>query len=141
MSQWPAKPGARRGLNWSIRRTEGKRLRAIRHVLFDANYWKSFLHSRLAVAMGDKGCLSLWGRKSARHMMLAEHLTAEAGALKVGRGRTVVQWKPRPGGGDNHWLDCLTGCAVGASILGVKLAVLATTCSKRTSRRRVRYMG
>ena len=38
-----------------------------------------------------------------------------------GRGRTVDEWKVRPGGGDNHWLDCLVGCAVGGSVQGVSL--------------------
>ena len=27
--------------------------RQVRHVLIDTNYWKSFVHGRLAVAMGD----------------------------------------------------------------------------------------
>jgi hypothetical protein len=30
--------------------------RAIRHVLYDTNWLKSFTHARLAVAMGDRGC-------------------------------------------------------------------------------------
>jgi len=36
--------------------------RVVRHVLFDTNYWKSFVHARLAVPMGDPSCLSLFGR-------------------------------------------------------------------------------
>ncbi|MCD4727489.1 MAG: hypothetical protein K8R46_07505 [Pirellulales bacterium] len=36
-------------------RAEG--LRAVRHVVIDTNYWKSFTHARLAVSMGDRGCL------------------------------------------------------------------------------------
>jgi hypothetical protein len=32
-----------------------------------------------------------------------------------------VEWKPRPERGDNHWLDCLVGCAVAASMQGVVL--------------------
>ena len=38
---------------------QGKR--AVRHALFDTNYWKTFVHARLAVPMGDPGCLSLFG--------------------------------------------------------------------------------
>ena len=38
-----------------------------------------------------------------------------------GRGRTVDEWKLRPERGDNHWLDCLVGCAVAASMEGASL--------------------
>jgi hypothetical protein len=33
-----------------------------------------------------------------------------------GRGRTLEEWKQRPDHPDNHWFDCLVGCAAGASI-------------------------
>jgi hypothetical protein len=39
-----------------------------------------------------------------------------------GRGRTVDEWKIRPQRFDNHWLDCLAGCAVAASMQGSALA-------------------
>ena len=38
-----------------------------------------------------------------------------------GRGRTVDEWKLRAAAVDNHWLDCLVGCAVAASIQGAIL--------------------
>jgi len=38
-----------------------------------------------------------------------------------GRGRTVDEWKMRPSVTDNHWFDCLVGCAVAASMQGVVL--------------------
>jgi hypothetical protein len=38
-----------------------------------------------------------------------------------GRGRTVDQWKQRAEHRDNHWWDCLVGCAVAASVQGVVL--------------------
>ena len=31
------------------------------------------------------------------------------------------EWKQRPERGDNHWLDCLVGCAVAASMQGAVL--------------------
>jgi len=31
------------------------------------------------------------------------------------RGRVVDEWKARTGNPDNHWLDCLVGCAVTAA--------------------------
>ncbi len=86
-------------------------------VRFDTNYWKTFIHARLAVAMGDSGCLSLLGSKPDAHRLLAEHLTAEYRIRTEGRGRRVDEWKLHPGR-DNHWLDCLAGAAVGAAMIG-----------------------
>lgn len=118
-SEYKRKPGDRVGLNWRMPNVQGKR--AVRHAIFDTNYWKSFVHARLAVAMGDRGCLSLFGDSADRHRLFAEHLSAEYRVQTQGRGRTVDEWKQRPERGDNHWFDCLVGCAVGASIQGVHL--------------------
>jgi hypothetical protein len=113
------KPGERIGLNWRITTTVGKR--AIRHVLFDTNFWKSFVHARLVVSQGDPGCLSLFEAMPEQHRLLAEHLTAEYRVRTEGRGRTVDEWKIRPEQSDNHWLDCLVGCAVAAATQGCVL--------------------
>lgn len=118
-SEYKRKSGDRVGLNWRIPNVRGKR--AVRHVVFDTNWWKSFVHARLAVAMGDRGCLSLFGSKAETHRMCAEHLTAEYFVKTSGRGRTVDEWKIRPEQSDNHWLDCLVGSAVAASIQGAVL--------------------
>jgi len=118
-SEYKRKPGDRVGHNWRMPNVQGKR--AVRYALFDSNYWKSFIHARLAVRMGDKGCLSLFGKDPAQHRLLAEHLTAEYRVRTEGRGRTVDEWKLRPERSDNHWFDCLVGCAVAASIQGAAL--------------------
>ena len=115
-SDYKRRPGDRLGLNWRIPGVQGKR--AVRHAVFDTNFWKTFVHSRLAVAMGDNGCLSLFGNSPDLHRLLAEHLTAEYRVKTQGRGRTVDEWKARPERTDNHWLDCLVGAAVGASMCG-----------------------
>jgi hypothetical protein len=49
----------------------------MRHALYDTKFWKSFIHVRLGQAIGDPGCLSLFGREAEKHRMLAEHLTAK----------------------------------------------------------------
>jgi hypothetical protein len=118
-SEYKRRPGDRVGHNWRIPNVHGKR--AVRHVLFDTNFWKSFVHARLAVALGDKGCLSLFGDRTEQHRLFAEHLSAEYRVKTEGRGRTVDEWKVRPEQTDNHWLDCLVGCAVAASIQGTAL--------------------
>jgi hypothetical protein len=95
----------------------------------DINYWKSFVHARLAVPMGDPGCLSLFAPYSGSgggggiglgrdHRLLSEHLTAEYRVKTEARGRQVDEWKLRKPGLDNHWLDCLVGCAAAASMQG-----------------------
>ena len=119
-ADYKRKQGDRVGHNWRVPTVQGKR--AIRHVLFDTNFWKSFIHSRLAVAMGDRGSLSLWGRDPHAHELFAEHLTAEHRIRTEGRGRVVHEWKLRPNAIDNHWLDCVVGCTVAASMVGCALA-------------------
>jgi hypothetical protein len=129
-SEYKRKPGDRIGHNWRIPNVQGKR--AVRHVIFDTNYWKTFVHARLAVSMGDVGCLSLFGEKPESHRLLAEHLTAEYRVKTEGRGRTVDEWKQRPERGDNHWFDCLVGSAVAASMQGAVLAGIGGTSQLST---------
>jgi hypothetical protein len=130
LSEYASRPGDRTGLNWRMPNVQGKR--AVRHVLYDTNFWKSFVHARLAVPMGERGCLSLFGDKPDQHRLLAEHLTAEYRVKTEGRGRTVDEWKQRPDRPDNHWFDCLAGCAVAASIQG---AILPGTGSREPPKR------
>ncbi len=118
-SEYKRKRGDRVGLHWRIPAVVGRH--TVRHLLYDTNHWKSFLHARLAVPMGDPGCLSLFGHDPERHRLFAEHLTAEYRVRTAGRGRQVDEWKPRPEGFDNHWFDGVVGCAVAASMLGVAL--------------------
>jgi len=132
-SDYKRKRGERVGLNWRVPVVTGKR--AVRHVLFDTNFWKSFVHARLAVPMGDPGGLSLFGHKPEHHRLLAEHLTSEYRVRTEGRGRTVDEWKLRVDGLDNHWLDGLVGCAVAASMQG---AVLFGTDQKVMARPRLK---
>jgi len=132
-SEYRRKRGDRVGLHWRIPAVIGRH--TVRHLLYDTNHWKSFVHTRLAVAMGDPGCLSLFGQDAERHRLIAEHLTAEYRVRTEGRGRQVDEWRIRPEGFDNHWLDGVVGCAVGASIQGV---ALQETAAQRTDRPRHR---
>ncbi len=118
-SEYRRRPGDRVGLNWRIPNVQGKR--AIRHVVYDTNWWKSFINARLRVSMGDRGCLSLFGTQAETHRMLAEHLTSEYFVKTEARGRIVDEWKQRPEQPDNHWFDCLVSSAVAASTQGCVL--------------------
>lgn len=118
MREYSTKPGDRLGLNWIIPNVQGKR--AVRHVTYDTNYWKSFIHSRFNVPIGDPGGLTIFGDDPDQHAMFADHICSEYRVRTQGRGREVDEFKLRPQRPDNHWLDGLAGTAVAASIQGVK---------------------
>ena len=132
MTEYRKQPGDRLGFNWMMPSVIKKR--AVRHVIFDSNFWKSFVHARLAVPTGDHGSLTLYGRVPGIHQLLAEHLTAEYRVKTSGRGRTVDEWKLKPEHHDNHWLDCLAGCAVCGSMLGCSLPEFGAVMQKKRGR-------
>ena len=131
-NDYKRKAGDRIGHHWRIPAIHGKRV--VRHVLFDTNFWKSFIFARLAVAMGDRGCLSLFGERGEQHRLFGEHLTAEYRIRTEGRGRTVDEWKLRPERSDNHWFDGLVGCAIAASMQGSALDSARGTVAAPKSR-------
>jgi hypothetical protein len=124
------KMGRAVGSHWRIDRAKDS---PIRHVLFDANYWKSFLHSRLATEPGTPGSLTLYQASPLEHETIAKHLRAEYAVRTEGKGRTVDEWKIKPDRPDNHWLDCLVGCCVAASMEGCKLPSDAGPKRKRSA--------
>lgn len=111
------KRGDRAGLHWRIP-AESTRS-GLRRVLIDTNYWKSFIYARLTTPPGDPGRLSINGTARENALFL-DHLTAEKRTPVEANGRRVDEWSAIPER-DNHWLDCLVGCAVGASIQGAKI--------------------
>lgn len=129
VDEWQRKPGERIGAGWRL----GIGADRSRRVVFDTNLWKSFVQARLTTALGDPGALALYGRQPERHRLIAEHLTSEYSVRTEGRGRTVDEWKLRAVGRDNHWLDCLVGCAVAASMQGVALAGEKSPVRERVS--------
>ena len=140
MSEYKKQRGDQLGNNWRVP-AAGKNNRTIRHVNYDTNWWKSFFHTRLAVAMGDKGCFSLFGAKPVIHKMYAEQLVAEYSVRTEGKGRVVDEWKIKPNRPDNHWLDCTVGCCVAASMLGVKLEGAEGITSTIRARRKFKVPG
>ena len=134
ISEYSRKRGDRIGHYWWI--PSPRRRRLLRTVHIDTNYWKTFIHTRLAVMPGDRGCLSLFGQKPAEHRLFADHVTAEYRVRTEGRGRKVDEWKLRPSKADNHWFDCLVGCAVAAPMLGVSVMDAMARAGKRVKQRR-----
>ncbi|MEX2670913.1 MAG: terminase gpA endonuclease subunit [Phycisphaeraceae bacterium] len=122
MSAYRRKPGERHGHHWYVPNVS--RTAELRHVMIDTNYWKSFVHARFATAPGDRGALTLFGRSPAEHRLFADHIAAsETWTRTEGHGRLVQEWSIRPSKPDNHWLDCLVGAAVAASMCGVRFGV------------------
>jgi phage terminase large subunit GpA-like protein len=115
--EWGRKPGDRIGRDWRIdAATQGRG----RHVVFDANSWKSFVADRLLSPEGSAGCLWLPGTQPHAHQLLADHLSCESRVKTEGRGRELEEWSKRPGCTENHWLDCLVMAAIAASVQGLK---------------------
>jgi hypothetical protein len=137
---WQKKQGEQVGLNWRVRRTTESRA-PVRHGIYDTNFWKSFLHQRLYVPLGGSGCLSLFKAEPAAHRMLADHLHAEYPVSVESLGRKVSEWQVRPNHPDNHWFDCLVGCAVAASIEGCSLKESAEVREPRRERKTLAEMA
>lgn len=95
------------------------KVRTIRHMLIDTNYWKDFATESLCKAPGAEGVTTLF-KDSGGHRMLIDHFRAEYPVRVSANGRTVTEWSMKPGSPDNHWLDCYVGCCVGASHAGIK---------------------
>ncbi len=117
MSTYRRKPGERHGHHWYMPNVAGTA--EFPHVSVDVNYWKSFVHRGLATAAGERGCLSLYGKSDKAHELFAAHIAgSETWVETQGQGRTVREWRQRPSAPDNHWFDCLVGCAAAASMSG-----------------------
>lgn len=117
LSQYRTEAGRIIGEEWTVPPLPSKR--ALRRLMFDTNYWKTRVHRGLATPQGDRGCISLYGKAGQRHDLLARHLCAEFRTIVTAK-RTTDVWGMRPGEVDNHWLDCATGCAAAAAVLGCK---------------------
>ena len=123
--------GDRVGLHWRI--PVDSLRNGLRRCLIDTNYWKSFIYARLTTKPGDPARLSLNGNAKENALFL-DHLTAEKRTPTESDGRRVDEWEALPNR-DNHWFDCLVGCAVGASMQGAKLD--AAPISGKVERRQV----
>jgi len=125
--------GVTRGHHWQAKRVRGEPP----HVVFDANYWKSFASSRLRTPLGADGCGGLYAGNHSHHKLLMEHLAAERPTTVSTEERTIEEWDTLPGVTDNHWLDTLVNCLVGASHEGAHLA--GETPGQTRQRRRKTY--
>lgn len=132
MHTWNKKPGERRGDNWIARPNEEG---LGRYLIFNSNYWKTFFHSRLFTAQGDRGCFDLFKpRFAGQHRLVAEHYRVEKPHVDKANGREVEIWKMPPNKPDQHFFDTDVGCHVIASTCGTKLPGNILPKRKRRSR-------
>lgn len=115
-AEWRPKPGDKLGPGWRMPALSSRR--QTRYLLFDANYWKTCARERLATDPGGRGAVTIFGEPE-QHRMLADQLLSEEGIRVEAKGRSVIEWKIKPGRPDNHLLDCFVGCLVVASVQGI----------------------
>ncbi len=131
------KPGERFGHYWKlVRNRDGSRT-----IHTDVNYWKTFSMRRFEVPSGDAGSMTLFKASPRTHQMFADQLTAEVPREieDVGTGNRVIEWQ-NPKGRDNHFMDCLVGCCVGASVVGCSLTAQQPVERPTRKRQKVQYL-
>ena len=138
--EYNPEPGSQLGLFWRIGTTKD----GFRIVTIDTNWWSSFSAARLAMPAGTPGSWDLFGRTPREHALFADHCVAEEPVEVTARGRTVDEWKWKPGRPDNHWWDCLRGLAAAASADGARPAgseLLLMPKRRRRKRKPPRYFN
>jgi hypothetical protein len=134
MEEYNKKPGEKIGHHWMVGFSQKHMTRELN---IDTNYWKTWVHERMSLGIGELGGLTLFGTKS-DHLMLSDHMVAESCVKTEGRERTVYQWIQLPGE-ENHLLDCAVGCAAAANEQGIRADPGALSVNRiPPSRRRLR---
>lgn len=111
-----------------------------RGVMFDTNIWKRRVHEGLSMSVGSRGSIQLFKGTPQQHRMIVDHLLSEKPSKVEAHGRTVYEWKEKPGR-DNEGLDCLVGCALGASIVGISREGERFVAPRRKKKKATTYYG
>lgn len=138
ISEWKPRPGERAGWHWRLTMSETGKGRMCQ---FDPDQWKTFVYERLTAPLGGAGCLLLPGTESHAHELFCEHLAAEGSEPVTLRGTTFDKWQVKVHRPDNHWLDCLVGCAVAAAVRGLTFdsgAAAGSPAPPKPERKKVR---
>lgn len=97
-----------------------------RELLYDTNYWKSWVADRLTCNQSSPKAIVLFDAQPHEHRMFAEHCAWETPLRVIGKANNeVVEWKQKNLGGtvENDYWDCLVGNAALASTIGVETHV------------------
>ncbi len=128
-----AKDGQKLGHHWMIHVPQK---RAIRHVFFDTNRWKSRAAEGMSAERGAPGTITVCGGTRKTHRVLLDQLTAEYPVTTEARGRKLDLWYCRPNRDNDLW-DCLIGNAVAGSVRGITAIGHGVARRPRPKRRRV----
>lgn len=104
-------------------------------VEINSDHWKSWVHQRLSVAVGEPGGLTIYKAAPHEHLKFAQHLTAEYQEEEFVAGKGVIlRWfaKRRM----NHWFDatynaCAAGWMAGARLIGDAAAPAPRVAERR----------
>jgi hypothetical protein len=128
--------GGRNGNHWRLPPVrEGQQF-----LLIDTNWWKTQAASRLMLPAGTGGGWEVFGRDPREHQLLADHYYAEEPVEVTAKGRTIHEWKWKPGRPDNHYWDNLIGSAVAGSMLGASFGAEIEKPQFRRKRGKVSYL-
>lgn len=129
INEWPERDGERKGDNWRL--NSGGKM-----VIFDSDYWKSHVHDRMTLPAGGPRALTLYGSDAYEHAMFAEHCAAEVASTVEIEGTRFAKWNKKPLDPDAHLFDCLVGCAVMASLLGLRISADAKSLNAQAQPRK-----
>lgn len=118
IAKWKSRAGERSGHHWRLTLGIGGKGRLLQ---FDPDTWKSIVFAGLTVPMGGRSAIKLFGTAKTNHELFAEHLAAEYAKPVEKKGDAYDKWLVMPGRSENHWFDCVTGCAVAASVAGLTM--------------------
>jgi hypothetical protein len=104
-----------------------------RHVQWDTNTVKSFLHNRLKTPRGAPGSMSFF-KADRPHTLYAEHLLSEECHLIEGKKRKANEWRLPTAKPDNHWFDCSNMAICAGSLAGLSYLNKPKTTPKENRR-------
>ena len=135
ISQYQRRVGWKLGYHWYIPNVA--RTQEHPHMVIDTNFWKSFIHDRFSTAPGDAASLTLFGSPETHELFAAHIAESETWVMTHGQGRDVKEWRLKPSKPDNHWFDCLVGCAAAASEQGIALEGQQIMSSRQKKRLKI----
>jgi phage terminase large subunit GpA-like protein len=96
--------------------------RTTRILLVEVNvdYWKSWVHERLASDAGSAGAMTLFEAPAREHTTFVKHLTAERQVQEFDPKRGLItRWESIRR--SNHWLDAVVYASAAGHFVGVRL--------------------
>lgn len=105
------------GENYHVERMRG----GGRVVHVNADYWKTYLHTRLGAPMHEGGAMTLFAAPPHDHFGIAKHWTAEKQIEEYVQGKgLIVRWDRVHR--NNHWLDSSVLACVAGHMVGIRIA-------------------